>query len=321
MRRVIFILSFFLFYYGCNNSEEYNFRGEVPDSRLVIYAYAEADSLLYAEISKLRTGTDNTEIDSAWDIKCQVYVNDCYAGELRSSGNNRYLSGIRPKAGDKITIKASCPELEDATGSTTVCNPFPAIELDTFRDMSALQLRVRVKDNGEGVNYYRLVVEDEIYFYGMDWEEGSRKIDSSIKYSYDVDLSGDALLSEGLISTILGKEINTNPYQVFTNETFFGKERVFYASVNYPYSYERKTWMIEHKDTIHYLEKKYHRLRVKVLRIDKSLFDYLYTLGIYEGQPAMYKEPIQVSSNIQGGLGVVGSCYTRETVLDIPVVK
>ncbi len=40
------------------------FEEKVPESRLVLYAYAETDSLLYAEISKSRTYTDNTEMDS-----------------------------------------------------------------------------------------------------------------------------------------------------------------------------------------------------------------------------------------------------------------
>ena len=32
----------------------------------------------------------------------------------------------------------------------------------------------------------------------------------------------------------------------------------------------------------------------------------------------MYKEPIQVYSNVEDGLGVVGSCYTREVIMDFP---
>ena len=52
MRIVIFIW-IGLFYCGCNNSEEYDFQGKVPESRLVLYAYAEADSLLYAEIKNI----------------------------------------------------------------------------------------------------------------------------------------------------------------------------------------------------------------------------------------------------------------------------
>lgn len=71
-------------------------------------------------------------------------------------------------------------------------------------------------------------------------------------------------------------------------------------------------------DTIRYVEKESYRLRVKVLRLDKPLFDFLYTLGIQEKQPSMYKEPVKVYSNVQGGLGVVGSCFTREVIMDFP---
>ena len=320
MRIVIFILSVCLFYCGCNRSEVYDFRGEVPESRLVIYAYAEADSLLYAEISKSRTYVDNTELDSTSNIRCQVYVNDLYSGELQPIGNNGYLSDIRPKAGDKITIKVSCAGLKDATGSTIVCNPFPEIELDTSRNWNMLQLRIGVKDHGGEENYYRLVVENETFYRGSFWRDGHVEIDSSITYSYDVDLSRDELLSKEIVSTILGKEINTNPYQVFTNKTFQGKKQILQASMTYPYSYERDAWAIEDKDTIRFVEKENHRLRVKVLRMDKSLFNYLYTLGLHEKQPDMYKEPIQVYSNVQGGLGIVGSCFTREVVVDFPVI-
>ena len=81
MRIVIFIW-IGLFYCGCNNSEEYDFQGKVPESRLVLYAYA--------EISKSRTYTDNTEMDSTWNARGQVYMNDQYAGELKLVGHNRY---------------------------------------------------------------------------------------------------------------------------------------------------------------------------------------------------------------------------------------
>lgn len=320
MRIVIFILSVCLFCCRCNRSEEYDFRGEIPESRLVIYAYAEADSLLYAEISKSRTYIDNTELDSTSSIRCQIYVNDLYAGELQPVGNNGYLSDICPKAGDKITLKVSCTGLKDATGSTIICNPFPEIKLDTFRNKNILQLRIGVKDHGDPENYYRLVVENETFYHGSFWRDRHVEIDSSITYSYDVDLSGDELLSKEIVSTIWGKEININPYQVFTNKTFRGKQQTLQASMIYPYSYERDAWTIEDKDTIRFVEKEHHRLRVKVLRMDKPLFDYLYTLGLHEKQPDMYKEPIQVYSNVQGGLGIVGSCFTREVVVDFPAI-
>ena len=148
MMRIVIFIWFGLFYCGCNNSEEYDFRGKVPESRLVLYAYAETDSLLYAEISKSRTYTDNTEMDSTWNVRGQVYMNDQYEGELKPVGHNRYSSDVRPKAGDKITIKVTCSGLEEAVGSTMVCNSFPEIQLDTFSKMNALQLRVHIKDGG-----------------------------------------------------------------------------------------------------------------------------------------------------------------------------
>lgn len=214
MMRIVIFIWIGLFYCGCNNSEEYDFRGKVPESRLVLYAYAETDSLLYAEISKSRTYTDNTEMDSTWNVRGVVYMNDQYVGELKPVGHSRYSSGIRPKAGDKIMIKVACSGLEEATGSTMVCNSFPEIQLDTFSKMNALQLRIHIKDGGETENYYRLVVENERFHHGIRWKEGQVKIDSSTTYSYDVDLSGDELLSHEMITTIFGKEINVNPYQV-----------------------------------------------------------------------------------------------------------
>lgn len=321
MRQVIFIVSICCLLHGCNYSEEYDFRGDVPESRLVIYAYAEADSLLYAEISRSRTYRDNAELDSTSNARCQVYVNDLYAGALRPTGNGVYLSDVRPKAGDKITMKVSCAGLKEATGSTVVCAPFPEIELDTFRNKNMLQLRIGVKDQGDRENYYRLVVENETFYRGCFWKDEHVRVDSSTMYSYDVDVSGDELLSQEIVSTIFGKEINTNPYQVFTNKTFRGKKQTLTASIVYPHSYERDAWTIEDKDTIRFVEKEYHRLRVKVVRMDKSLYDHLYTLGLHEKQPAMYKEPIPVYSNVQGGLGVVGSCFTREVVVDFPVIS
>lgn len=313
------IFLFFLFICGCNYSEEYDYRGAVPESRLVVYAYVEADSLLCADISKSRIYTDNTVIDTTKDVRCQIYLNDLYSGEMRRAGGNRYLSDVRPRAGDRVTLKASYLELKEVMASTTVCQPFPEIELDTFRDGQMLTLKVRVRDDGTPENYYRLVVENKTFNYKCLGGKDRVETDSSVKYTYDVDLSGDKLLTEETISTILGKEIHTNPYQVFTNETFRGQERVIHASVACPHPYNSEGWYVEERDTIYYKHTSYHQLRVKVLRIDQSLYKYLYTLGHNEKQTSLYKEPIEVYSNVEGGFGVVGSCYTREVVLDFPL--
>lgn len=320
MRKIIALIVCFV-YYGCNNSEEYDYRGKIPESRLVIYAYVEADSLICAEISKSRTYTDNSQLDSTVDIKGQVYLNDRYAGGLRSMGNFRYQSDVRPQSGDKIMIKASYPELEEVSATTVVCHPFPGIKLDTSRIGNTLYLRIHVNDEGGAVNYYRLVVENETFIHGTQWNDGQVQIGNSVHYTYDVDLSGDELLSGEVISTIFGKEINANIYQVFTSEGFSGKEQILQASVGYPYSYKKETYYIEKGDTIRYLHEESHRLRVKVLRLDEPLYYYLRTLGIYEKQPDMYKEPVQIFSNVQGGLGVVGSSFTREIVLEFPADK
>lgn len=102
MMRIVIFIWIGLFYCGCNNSEEYDFRGKVPESRLVLYAYAETDSLLYAEISKSRTYTDNTEMDSTWNVRGQVYMNDKYAGEL----NLRVITAIHQTFALKREIKS-----------------------------------------------------------------------------------------------------------------------------------------------------------------------------------------------------------------------
>ena len=105
-------------------------------------------------------------------------MNDQYMGKLKPAGHNRYSSDVRPKAGDEITIKVACSGLEEATGSTMVCNSFPEIQLDTFSKMNVLQLRIHIKDGGETENYYRLVVENERFHHGIRWKEGQVKIDN-----------------------------------------------------------------------------------------------------------------------------------------------
>ena len=306
----LFVILFLLV--SCQFGDQLDYTGDVPPSRWVVYAYIEADSFPRVQIQKSRTYTDNTLLDTLLPGEGTLYINDTLAGDLRPLTPGVYTVPVRPRSGQRVTIRLRGHGLPDAEGETIVCSPFPSIRVDTSsRGDGYLYLTLHLRDDGLPNDYYRLLLRLSTTVTDLTWKGNTPSIGTSTSVSSDVDVL-DTDLFDYIPSSILGKDRELNPYHLFTNASFRGGERTVTLRLPYPRPLVEERYSTFYRDTLRYTYRLSHTLSLRVLRLTPDLYRFLHTLGTRERQPALYKEPVNLHTNVRDGLGIVGSLYTCE---------
>lgn len=300
---------------GCDPGE-LDYKGEVPPRKWAVYAYVEAGSPVRVEAKRSGTYAEDAEIlDTLARPWGEVYVNGEFAGKLAHREWNVYEAPARPQVGDRVAVRVGGQGCGEAVGETVVCPPPPEMEADTSFEDGCLSVGIHVRDDGRQRNYYRLQVEHWMFHTDLYLEEDVPTVRTDTFVVYNGNVSGEAgwALEN---SSILGARRDLNPYNLFTNEGNEGEVMDFHAYFYTAMTQREEKRAIWKGDTIRYTESLTSRVRVRLLRLDESLYTFLYTLGLYEKQFDLYKEPTRIYSNVRDGMGVVGSCSACDAVFD-----
>ena len=301
---------------GCVPGSGLDYRGEVPPPKWTVFAYVEADSLVRAEVEKSGTYADDMLLDMDWNPQGEIYVNGEYAGALLPEKWNRYTSSVRPRAGDRVTIRVSGEDCGEAVGETVVrLAPPLVVDVDTSFEDGKLEVSLRMLDDGSPLNFYRVQAEHIMYrTYLAEGEDGPvMQTDTFVYYNENVSDNSSFDLDN---SSIFGARRDLNPYNLFTNEDCRGERVSVRVDFDGPLAWEREEWLHWRDDSIPYIGRMESCVRVQLLRLDEPLYQFFYSLGLYERQFELYKEPSSVYTNVRGGLGVVGNCSTASVIFD-----
>ena len=305
---------------GCDFSGELDYRGDVPPPKLALYAYVEAGSPVRVEVERSGTYGEDKLRNVEWRPRGGVWVNGEYAGALSRVEGNMFEAPVSPRAGDRVTLRVGGEGCEEAVGETVVCAPLPPIEADTSvkAEDGLLYVDVSVPDDGGERRYYRLQTEQMTFYTGLKLsEKGQPTMQTDTFVSYDAEVSADTDGGWDLeSSSIFGARRDLNPYNVFTNEWAEDGRLKVQVHMSLPAVFEQEDSLVWRGDTLPYTWRVESLVRVRLLRLDEDLYEFLRTLGFYQRQYDIYKEPTRVHTNVRGGLGVVGSCSTGEAVFE-----
>lgn len=285
---------------GCEQTYDYD--GDYPDPKLVMYAFVKPDSVISVQVTRTFFFGDSV-VNNPMEVEGEVYVNGDLAGDLKWNGEEGY-SLVYPRRGDHVRIVARSAGFPEVEGEVVLPEQAPVIEVDTFSSNDGrddrMNYRITIKDEGRGRRYYRLIVESYSYT-----RIGDEIIDPSTSYAFFTDK--DPLL-EGS-SSVWFDEDERNKYHLFTNEVFEGTSYVMKVSNRRMYSYVYE----EEKEGQQVVQYNVRGCRVKVVNIDKATYQYLKSVEMSDrGEGIM--EPIQVYGNVKNGVGVVG--YANEAIVD-----
>lgn len=241
--------------------------------------------------SAITTGTVELYINDEFVERLQL-AEEYYADGVVSG--YYYMSTRIPVAGDKVTIRARCGEFPEWVSGTAVI-PTPAalgeIELQSLESLEegriTVSVGVGISDPAGEQNYYLL--------------KGSMKPSESldnpyygdgIYFSY-TDIAFRESKGEGVLEELLEMEGN---YVVFADGIIDGKE-------DYRLMMESEYGERHLKNGPIY--------EVVCYQIDENYFKYLRSVQVADNT-AMFGEPVQIHTNVEGGIGIVAARSTVE---------
>lgn len=269
------------------------FRGEQMEPQMVVYSVVTAGEPVKVFVSRSSFVLDDEIHPEVRDVEVEVWVNGAFAERLveveeedpRGMGIQHYYTGeILCHSGDRVEIRVTSSGFEGtASGSTTIpAEPTLGELRATITSISEDEvfaegmLYCPLSDPADQANYYWLrgMISD-IDHPAINW----------VRYT-DVVFGGGA--PEGILGEIVGEEYRE--YVLFDDALIGGKR-------DYPLAME---WDHNLSDLDHSL------YRVECWQVDENLYKYFLSLEL-SADGAMFAEPVQVHSNISGGIGLVAS--------------
>ena len=303
---------------SCEKVIEFN--GDITDPYIVVLSQPEADSTWMLRVSQSRFFLSSATIPEINNAQVQFTVNGITAVNLAIyESDGTYNTGIIPQPGDSLELRVNVPNRGEVTAACRIPQR-PAvsdfrIEYDTTiyeytweyqdstyveRNLSGdLELHFKINDPATEHNYYmvRLALK-----YNMEWYYRWISVDDNILF--DIDATNE-------VFGFNDDEPSSGNYVLFTDERINGRNHPTSVRINISHIFEY-TYLDN-------LNEEFHRYpaRLEVYSISRDLYLYLKTLraaGDQDEFTQILSEPVQVHTNINGGIGVLGA--SAKTVIN-----
>ena len=309
---------------GCEKTIK--FRGEIMNPMLVVSSFVTPDSAIKAVLTESRFfldegsgGYGGYEYNKVTNADFSLYVNNTFKEKLTHTGAGIYRAAYRPKPGEEIRIEAVASGFESVK-ATTVIPPQPVIlsvdtssvtekqyyigytgeyngsnRQDTLSEYTYKNIRFRVKlrDDGNKKNYYRLVVRKRTYY--------ENEVNESYLFDFEDIVFGNQQTND--IGSLFEFSDNNYFFDTFTDDLFNGKE--------YDLKFSNSI-RISQKDYKGYDSQFRKEMRstyyIYLQEISHDYYMYARSsaaAGNQSGNP--FTEPVQIYTNIANGIGIFGS--------------
>ncbi|HRZ98732.1 MAG TPA: DUF4249 domain-containing protein [Paludibacter sp.] len=338
MKNIIYtvIIAIALITVSCEN--EIEFKGNETNPLIVVNSFCTPDSLVKVHVSKSKFFLqDDSSFDLVNNAVVNLWINDVKIEKLSSAGEGFYLGTYKPKIGDKIKITAENNQFSEVSGTTEINQPVNILSVDTtvkilentpilnygygdsytsnndtigYITNRQTNFSINFNDPINQKNYYRLFITLRNYYVsGMYY-------DSPYYYSSD-----DLVFGNNTTGDIFG-DGNYSYFHEFSDELFDGKkyslkfytnqfEYVYFKDPNYPKSRDEDDLKNPVKS----------ELIINLQSISKSYYLYIKSRTANSNVIELFSEPVQIYSNVKGGIGVIGSYTNSVLKFEIPVTN
>lgn len=305
------IIALFLF-----NSCEYeiDYKGDLPKDKLVVSSFIEADSVIsFSLFTSAKPGTfmqndfdspfksnKSQSYSSVSNAKAELYIN----GNLKQTLNggtdlNEYKFSVIPQANEKVEIRISYKDYEEAVGFAELNLQKPAV------DSANILVQQSITDSLYIEPIYRVVVYLEIRDNGGD---NYYQIDPNIYYenmfeNLKLSLTDSELLWESIAGVYQEASANfqssSNRFGVISNKLFKGK--TYKVKIAIPIQSRQMEFNTKAKGKI--------KGSLNLSAIDKKSYNYLFTLNRYYNA-AFMNEPVIIIDGVENAYGFIGAKNT-----------
>jgi hypothetical protein len=315
----LLILGLTILFHSCE--KEIEFSGEVTKPMLVINGFITPDSVIKVHLSKSKFFLqDNTTFETVNNANVNVWVNSTKVEKLTNTGEGYYVASFKPQLGDIIKITAQNSEFLEVSTVTEIVQPIPIIEVDTmnhqfksypmlsyystgnnpttidtmgFSKTESFDAVIKFNDPETIANYYKLEVKI-LNYYDND----------SIVIGYPYISYNDVVFG----SNDSSNPLSTSTYSYFhefSDELFNGKK----YNLKFTFNQSTMTYNPKYQGDIKPSAKTPIRqeLYIELQSLSKSYFQYLRTRSVNMDAIEFFSEPVQIYSNVNGGIGILGS--------------
>ncbi|MDR3060445.1 MAG: DUF4249 domain-containing protein [Prevotella sp.] len=260
------------------------------------YFYLTKSRSAFYETDTTWWGMQKKDFEYIGDAKFQLQVNGTTFNLKYSLKDSAYIYPAKLSSDDNIEVMVN---QKDGELKSKAILPFPpsVLSVDTSKihklvnnvENDYLQFEVKIKDYPGQSNYYRLLVNMKIPYYGwVGWW-------NSQQYYTD-----DPVLKNGMPSNVDDPDFNLirfpeNYLSIFRDMLFEGDEYTLTFYIDYPYE------LFSNNESGGFI-------LIKLQSISEDLYNYYFSLQRNQYLGNEFNEPIVVFNNIEGGLGILGTC-------------
>ncbi len=325
LQTIIFSL-FALIVTSCET--EIEFRGDDTASLLVVNSILSPDSAVKVHVSESKFFLkDDSSFENVNDAIVNLWVNGSLYEQLSSTGQGFYAGNYIPKAGDIIKITAKNNKFPEVNAESEIVQATPIVSVDTtihvsdiypivngygnysdtigYSKTTEMKINLKFNDQPNKKNYYKIAVK-----LNQEYSDGS-------KYMRNYYFSSDDLVFGNTTEAGIFDESSYNFYHEFNDDLFDGKSyslklNTSFISIVYDNDPSGDTSDSEPVEIVK------NELILELQSISKSYYLYLKTRNAGTSVIDFFSEPVQIYSNIEGGIGILGSYNTSRFKIDIP---
>jgi hypothetical protein len=322
-----FVIILFLFTLNsCQSVVEFNAKDS--QQKLVVNSIMTANDTISVQVSLSRFFlSSKMEYTFINDAKIDLYVNEKFIATLKNWGQGIYSSSYQPKSGEQVKLVVTTPK----NGTAYAVSRIPeALKIESAKHDSLFIESIESQGEYNNNYYYggNLKVNSSFVLVDEPTQDNFYRIRTTkIKFFYkdSTTTKNDPIpnFSSFLMNIItpvdegnqdiFGSEVYGRTY--FKDDFFKGKsyaikfENVIFASID---SLALKADSLQIETTVENLSHDY--------------YNFLLTKDRYFSESGPFSEPVQIKSNVVGGVGILGtsSCFKFSrtfTVMPKPILK
>jgi len=312
-RALTVLLVFALLSTGCR--KYLDFEGEDLQPRLVLNGLAIADSVLTVQLTNSRGVIDPGALAAVTNGQVRVFDDQGdLVEELVHVGEGKYRGTVTIVPGSVLAVKAEATGLEAVQATDRVPLAVPVQQWDTATiatnsggsgfDQNSLEITLTINDPGDRSNFY--LIEG---FVGQDFiiEEFFDPISGTL--ITDTIFFDEPVWSRAYFST-------TDQVLISESGAGLGETRVYFGGAAFRdqfFNGNTRTFTVRLEGFF-----RSSTLDLRLVSISEAAFRYYRTLERYayaDGDP--FSEPVQVFTNVQGGLGIWAGTNVEQVIIEI----
>ena len=343
IKNILSVLSAVFILVSCERSVEFD--TGITNPYVVVNSFVSPDSQIVAHVSVSRFFLkDSIDFRNENNAEVNLWVNGILKEKLTNDTLGIYTGNYKPTLSDNLKLTVNVPQMKEVSATTDFVEAPVILAADTqvvygskrlltcgpncydtvgIRYSYKVNFKLKFTDNANQKNYYRLLVR-KITYTG-NWNDDTYNIDTVANndlpsygaFDFTDVISGNTKnpLTADDTNALSGLMLDqNNDYHVFSDDLINGKTYTLEFNTNH----ETDRFFLIDNLRYAYGNTLRNEIYVSLQSISKEYYQYLLTRAASK-TINYFSEPIQVYTNIKGGVGILGSYTTSNIVkIDLP---